>query len=245
VTTTAPAVPPTLPVAGYDVRTFHIPARTTAPAATFVLLHGVGLSHRFFSRLGRTLSDHGDVIAFDLPGYGPTRRPDRSLTVEDHAAVIATRLTAMGVGPVVVVGHSMGVQFAIELAPQHPELVSHVVLSGPVVDPSHRTLRAQALGLALDSPLEPPMTQLSVTVDYLRCGIRWFLTQAVVMRDYPTHVRIDDVTQPVLVLRGTKDPIASASGRADSPNSPMTAVPSKSPAPATTPHTQPPPRRRT
>jgi pimeloyl-ACP methyl ester carboxylesterase len=154
------------------------------------------------------LISHGDIIAFDLPGYGGTRRPDRNVTVEDHAALVAERLTAMGVGPVVVVGHSMGVQFAIELARQHPELVSHVVLSGPVVDPAHRTLRAQTLGLVRDSPLEPPRTQLSVTVDYLRCGIRWFLRQAEVMRNYPTLVAIDDVTRPVLVLRGANDPIA-------------------------------------
>jgi pimeloyl-ACP methyl ester carboxylesterase len=191
-----------------DVRTFRISSRTHTPGPTFVLLHGIGLSHRFFSRLGRRLSAHGDVIAFDLPGFGQTRRPDRTLAVEGHAAVIAERLITMGAAPVVVVGHSMGAQFAIELARRQPHLVDRLILSGPVTDPTHRTLRAQAIGLARDSPLEPPLTQLSVAMDYVRCGIRWFLRQAVIMRDYPSHLAIADVARPVLVLRGAHDPIA-------------------------------------
>jgi pimeloyl-ACP methyl ester carboxylesterase len=54
----------------------------------------------------------------------------------------------------------------------------------------------------------PLQTQAMVVGDYLRCGVRWFLAQSIVMRDYPTHLRVLGVTQPMLVIRGAHDPIA-------------------------------------
>ncbi|WP_404498377.1 alpha/beta fold hydrolase [Arthrobacter sp. GAS37] len=72
----------------------------------------------------------------------------------------------MGAGPVVVVGHSMGTQFATELAVRRPELVSHVVLIGPVVDSERRTVFRQSLALGLDSLLESSSGNAIVFTDY-------------------------------------------------------------------------------
>lgn len=194
-----------------ETRTYRIP--TTADderVPTYVLLHGIGLSHRFFSRLGRALAPSGNVVSFDLPGFGPTRRPDRQVTVEDHALIIRNHLDRHDTGPVVLVGHSMGAQFAIELARQDPTRISRVVLIGPVVDTAHRTLRAHTVRLVRDALLEPPRTQLVVLFDYIRCGIPWFAIQAAAMRDYPTRDRVADLVQPVLIIRGQHDPIAPA-----------------------------------
>lgn len=191
------------------IRTFRMAATVAGDdVPTFLLLHGIGLSHRFFTRLARILSDTGDVVSFDLPGFGASPKPDQQLRVEDYAELIGQHRATSRSGPVVVVGHSMGAQFAIELAVQNPELVSHVVLVGPVVDPARPTLRAQFLTLARDAPLEPLRTQVAVLYDYIRCGIPWFVTEAVAMRDYPSHLRIHGVTQPLLVIRGQHDPIA-------------------------------------
>lgn len=191
------------------IRTFRVEsARAGDEVPTFLLLHGVGLSHLAFSKLARILSRTGPVVSFDLPGFGCTPKPDAPLSVEDYAILIRQELTQKRIGPVVVVGHSMGVQFALELALQNPERVSHVVLVGPVVDPARRTLVAQFRALARDAVLEPPRTQLPVLYDYIRCGIPWFLTEATVMRDYPSHLRIQGLTQPLLVIRGQHDPIA-------------------------------------
>jgi pimeloyl-ACP methyl ester carboxylesterase len=191
-------------------RTLRVPSRAPTAGPTFVLLHGIGLSHRSFTGLARHLSASGDVVSFDLPGFGPTPRPRVALGVEDHAALVADRLRRAGVGPAVVLGHSMGAQFAVELARQDPAAVDRLVLVGPVVDSRKPTLTAQALSLARDSPLEPPATQAMVTFDYFRCGIPWFMSQALAMRDYPIERAIADVAQPVLVVRGEHDPIADA-----------------------------------
>jgi pimeloyl-ACP methyl ester carboxylesterase len=190
------------------LRTFSVPGPADGPV--FVLLHGIGLSHREFTRLARVLSHVGRVISFDLPGFGSSPTPSRNLSVQDHAAIVSRKLETLGLGPVVVVGHSMGVQTAVELARQSPAAVDRVVLIGPVVDPAKPTLRWQAAALMRDSPLEPPKTQAMVLSDYVRCSVPWFFAQAVVMRDYPLLRMVAEVAQPVLVIRGANDPIADA-----------------------------------
>lgn len=193
-----------------DTHTFRISYAGAGSAPTYLLLHGIGLSHREYTGLARILSQTGQVLSFDLPGFGSTQKPDRPLTVEDYATIIAEKLISRAVGPVITVGHSMGAQFAVELARQHPNLVTHVALIGPVVDANRRTLAAQGWGLLRDGPLERPATQLMVMHNYLRCGVSWFLTAARAMRDYPTHVRITDLTHPLVVIRGERDPIAKS-----------------------------------
>src|SRR5690554_2586342 len=174
----------------------------------FVLLHGIGMSHRYLERLHRELSTSGTVISFDLPGFGGTPKPHSAVTVEQYAELVGHALRRAGVTRCVVVGHSMGCQFAVELARQQPSLVSHAVLMGPVVDSRRRTVARQALALAIDSLGETPSANVIVFTDYLRCGPKWYLTELPEMMAYPTEERITDVVSPVLVLRGARDPVA-------------------------------------
>lgn len=179
-----------------------------AGARTFVLLHGIGMSHRYLARLHRALEAFGTVISFDLPGFGGTPRPPDPVTVERYAELIASALLRAGVTQCVVIGHSMGCQFAIELARQHPSLTTHAVLIGPVVDARRRTVWRQAAALSADFLVESPHTNAIVVTDYLRCGIRWYLAELEKMMDYPTERRIEDLSCPVLVMRGDRDPVA-------------------------------------
>jgi pimeloyl-ACP methyl ester carboxylesterase len=174
----------------------------------FVLLHGIGMSHRYHRRLQTVLAGHGDTHAIDLPGFGGTPNPDRQISVAEYAEIIAGTLEVIGAGPVVVVGHSMGTQFATELAVRRTELVSHVVLIGPVVDSERRTVLRQSLALGLDSLLESPSGNAIVFTDYARSGVRRYLTELPVMMSYDLEERLGKVDQPVLVARGSRDPIA-------------------------------------
>jgi pimeloyl-ACP methyl ester carboxylesterase len=129
--------------------------------------------------------------------------------VAEHAAFVAAVLADEGVQSCVVVGHSMGVQFAVELALQQPDLVSRVVLMGPVVDPARKSAAWHVLALTRDAVFsEKPSTNIVVFSDYFKAGLRWYLTQLPVMLNYPMEQRTREVTQPVLVLRGGRDPIA-------------------------------------
>ncbi|MBP1233675.1 pimeloyl-ACP methyl ester carboxylesterase [Arthrobacter sp. PvP102] len=184
--------------------------RPRADAPTFVLIHGIGVSHRYLVRLHHVLAGVADTISIDLPGFGSTPRPDRQLMVADQAAFIHDVLDQAGVGPRVLVGHSMGAQFVLEAALQRPEQVPHVVLMGPVVDVRRRTLPRQILALTKDALLhETPGSNALVFSDYLRCGPLWYLKELRVMMNYRTEERIRGLTTPVMILRGASDPIAT------------------------------------
>lgn len=176
---------------------------------TYLLLHGIGLSHRSFTGLAKALSASGDTIALDLPGFGATPRPKRPISVEEYAASIANVIERTGVGPVVVVGHSMGAQLALELAIVRPDLVDAVVLAGPVVDPRWDNVAVQGVLLAADAMTEPMATKLMAAHDYIRCGLPWYLAETREMLAYSTHDRIHLLQRPLLVIRGEYDTIAN------------------------------------
>lgn len=194
---------------GLTGRLYSSNAPLSADRPVYVLLHGIGVSHRYLARLHGELAKTAAVYSFDLPGFGGTPRPGRQVAVGEYAAFVATVLAERGVGSCIVVGHSMGVQFAVELALQEPGLVTRTVLMGPVVDPARRSAAWHALALTRDALFsEPPSTNAVVFTDYFRAGFRWYLTELPVMMEYPLDARVRGVAQPVLVLRGGRDPIA-------------------------------------
>ncbi|MEO8283120.1 MAG: alpha/beta hydrolase [Pseudarthrobacter sp.] len=182
---------------------------THAPRRTYVLLHGIGVSHRYLARLHHELALGADVYSIDLPGFGDAPRPSRQVPVGEYAAFVRAALSDAGVTSCVVIGHSMGTQHAVELALQEPGLVGGVVLMGPVVDPRRRSVARQALALTRDAMFSESLSANAIVfADYFRAGPRWYLTELPVMMQYPMEARIPGVTQPVLVLRGSKDPVA-------------------------------------
>ncbi len=189
-----------------------LPADVAPPAGVrpaYALLHGIGVSHRYLARLHRELAKDADVYSFDLPGFGASTRPRRQLQVTDFAAFVSGVLTEAGVRNIVPVGHSMGTQFAVELALREPDMVAGAVLMGPVVDSARKSVPAQALALTRDALFSESLTSNTIVFsDYFRAGPRWYLTELPVMMEYPLEERLAAVSQPVLVLRGTRDPIA-------------------------------------
>jgi pimeloyl-ACP methyl ester carboxylesterase len=187
-------------------------AAVPAPRApTFVLVHGIGTSHRYFARLHTELASLGDTVAVDLPGFGGVGKPGQRLSVADHARLLGAVFDQFGWSEVVVVGHSMGAEFVTELARVRPDLVSHLVLIGPVTDPRRATAVKQGLALARDTLREPMTGNLLVLADYIRCGPRWFFSQLRPMLDYRTDLAVRSVEAPTLVIRGGNDPVARAS----------------------------------
>lgn len=200
-----------VPGESLDVRVYSSGGpRKASTGPVFVLLHGIGMSHRYYSRLHSVLARQGETHSLDLPGFGAAAKPGRQLSVAEHAGAVAETLDTLGTGPVVVVGHSMGTQFATELAIIRPDLVSRVVLIGPVVDSARRTVLRQALALARDSFLESPALNGILLTDYLRTGPRWYLTELPIMMSYELENRLALVGQPVLVVRGSRDQIATS-----------------------------------
>jgi pimeloyl-ACP methyl ester carboxylesterase len=174
----------------------------------FVIVHGVGLSHRVYGRLARALSSHGTVLAIDLPGYGGTRRPGAPVSVEEYAAIAAIMLDLLKINSFIAVGHSMGAQIAVELGLLGDSRASGVIAIGPVVDSERRTILHQSIALARDSSREPFATNMMVLRDYLACGMRWYLSGVRAMLRYDIAARVPSLTVPLLVIRGDHDFIA-------------------------------------
>jgi pimeloyl-ACP methyl ester carboxylesterase len=193
-------------IAGMAFRS--ITTGTDSAGPTFVLVHGIGVSHRYLARLHDRLSACGTVHSIDLPGFGGLPKPKKAPSIAEMAGALADLLTELGVADAVLVGHSMGCQWVVELAAQRPDLARLVVIMGPVADSEHRTALAQSVALALDTLGEPPAANIAVLVDYVRCGPVWYSQQLPFMLGYRIEDRVEDLTMPVLVLRGGKDPIA-------------------------------------
>ncbi|MDY0908634.1 alpha/beta hydrolase [Microbacterium sp. CFBP9034] len=166
------------------------------------------MSHRYLARLHDALATRRAVFSIDLPGFGGLPKPGFDVDIAAMSRALGELIGTLHEGPVVLVGHSMGSQWVVETAVQRPDSVAHVVAMGPVADVSDRSLTGQAVALAVDSMREPPGINAIVFTDYLRCGVPWYLMQVRHMLTYPIEERVADLRVPLLVVRGSRDPIA-------------------------------------
>jgi pimeloyl-ACP methyl ester carboxylesterase len=193
--------------AGYDVVLTEAGERGR-PA--FVLVHGIGMSHRYYRPFTETLARDCHVLVPDLPGFGRSPRPARAPGVAEQADLVAALVESAGLVAPVLVGHSMGCQVVTEVLARHPGAGGAGVLIGPVVDEEARSPLRQAARLLRDGLHEPLRVNALITADYTRCGPRWYAATLPHMLGYRTEERIRDTAAPVLVVRGVKDPIAPA-----------------------------------
>ncbi|MHA7209180.1 alpha/beta fold hydrolase [Arthrobacter sp. MDT1-65] len=200
----------TVQVDGFTVRVRTTPGPDipAPPHSPYVLVHGLGMTHRYYDRLSTELAADAAVHSVDLPGYGPSPRPRSHLGIEGHAGLIVEALTALDIESCTFVGHSMGVQFVTAAALQAPTLAERLVLMGPVVDRKRRTVLQQAVSLGHDTFRESPSANVIVLSDYLRTGVRWYVRQLLPMLEYPLERAVEQLDRPVLVLRGGRDPVA-------------------------------------
>ncbi|MBD3940389.1 alpha/beta hydrolase [Microbacterium sp. NEAU-LLC] len=180
--------------------------RTGHGTPVYVLVHGIGMGRSVFGDLIRHLHD-GEVVAVDLPGYGEAPEPARVLTMERTADLLAAFLRERVGRPVVVVGHSMGAQVALEVAVRHAATVSHLVLVGPTVDPSARTAPRQLWRLLRDIAVESPRVIGRGTREYVRAGPRLRAKFRAMLVHRPEKV-LHRAQAPALVIRGEDDLVA-------------------------------------
>src|SRR4051794_30941443 len=125
-------------------------ARVGGRGRPVVLVHGLGVSSRYFVPLAERLVRRYAVLAPDLPGYGRSGTPDRALGIEALAEALRAWLDRAELPTASLVGNSVGCQVAVELAARSPERVERLVLVGPTMDPSAPTLLRQSVRLARD-----------------------------------------------------------------------------------------------
>lgn len=176
---------------------------------TMVLVHGLSVSHRYWRPTADRLRYQYDVWMPDLPGFGLSEKPQRSLTLPELASALADWMDVRKMGPTTLVGNSMGCQVIIELAVQRPDLVHKAVLTAPSIDPQRRSSLEQIWSGAQDLPYEPLKLLVIVFKDYLIAGpARTFRTLKFAVQD-PILTKLPKVRAPMLVVRGESDRVAS------------------------------------
>ena len=103
-------------------------ARPDAPK--LLLLHGWTASAdlNWFAAY-RMLAPRASFVTIDHRGHGRGLRTERPFALEAVADDAAAALEALGTGPVIAVGFSMGGPIALHLARRHPHLVDGLVLA--------------------------------------------------------------------------------------------------------------------
>ena len=102
-----------------------------------LLLHGLFLDHTTWDLVCDALPDGLRLIAPDLPGFGASEKPLPSrypYGIEALAEAVADLYAGLELGRACVVGQCLGGAVALELAARHPELVSRLVLVGPLCE---------------------------------------------------------------------------------------------------------------
>ena len=93
-----------------------------------VAIHALTTSYKTFVGIGERLAGRRPLFAPDLRGRGDSDKPAGPYGMAAHAADVAAAMRAIGIGPAVVMGHSMGAYVAAALAEAEPGLVAGVVL---------------------------------------------------------------------------------------------------------------------
>ena len=105
--------------------------------APVVMLHGTLGDQRYWAPQMAPLGERFRAIAPSLRHYwperwaGPTAAAPSGFTIAQHVADVAAFITALGAGPVRLVGHSRGGHIAFRVAEQYPALLHSLVLAEP------------------------------------------------------------------------------------------------------------------
>ncbi len=182
------------------------PAEPRHPAV--VLVHGQVISSLYMVPTARLLAPRLRVLAPDLPGFGRSAKPARTLSVPELADRLAAWMDAIGLPRAVLVANSLGCQVAVALAVRRPDLAAGLVLSGPTMDPAARRATAQILRWLRDWPHERPSLALAHLRDFALAGpVRTLRTFRFALADR-IETKLPRVRAPALVVRGGRDPIA-------------------------------------
>jgi pimeloyl-ACP methyl ester carboxylesterase len=180
----------------------------TDGAPVVVLVHGIGVSTRYFLPTAGRLAARCSVYAPDLPGFGRSGRLAGRPTVRRLADALDAWLDAAALGrPDAIVANSFGCQLVADLACRRPGCAARLVLAAPTVDPQARSLLRQAARLAVDVLYEPialwPIQAFDYTLHLAKSGPSSFVEM---VRD-PVEEKLARVQEPALVVRGTRDRI--------------------------------------
>lgn len=116
------------PVAVHGHRASYLTAGEPDGRPVLLLVHGLAGDKHTWDGVLEPLGQWAHVLAPDLPGHGEAEEAGGDCSIPGYAAYLRDLLRLLGVGPVTVVGHSLGGGVAMQLTYLFPGLVSRLVL---------------------------------------------------------------------------------------------------------------------
>ena len=123
-------------VEGYAVNYFHTGQTTLPPVVPdvskgrlFLYVHGAGSNGHFAHKMLDMLSANHSPLSFDFPGHGRSSGTESLKSVTAYSDFTYMLWKALGVRPVVIVGHSMGGAIALDLALRHADMLEGLALT--------------------------------------------------------------------------------------------------------------------
>lgn len=177
--------------------------------ATFVLVHGIGLSSQYLVPLGEELAEHGEVMILDLPGFGDLPHPPGALSIAGFARVVRAALELHGLKDPILVGHSMGAQIVVEMMARWHGY-DRAVLVGPPVNRHERTVPLVLARYLQSAVFERPNLAMVALRGYARTLTSWVISLMPALMTYKIEDRIREINprSTVLILHGEHDYIA-------------------------------------
>ncbi|MEU0092017.1 alpha/beta fold hydrolase [Kribbella sp. NPDC006257] len=148
-----------------------------------VVMHGLFGSGRNWMTAARRLASAHRVYAFDLRNHGTSPHVD-TMSYPEMAADVQETIADLGVGPVALIGHSMGGKTAMVTALQYPSVVERLVVvdAAPVTYPPAFTDYARAMRTADLSNVQRRADVEAQLVDAVdSAGTRAFLLQNLIL----------------------------------------------------------------
>ncbi|MFI8479552.1 alpha/beta fold hydrolase [Pseudomonas sp. NPDC078700] len=190
-----------------------------------VLVHGLGSSTRDWEYQIPALAAHYRVIALDVRGHGRSDKPQERYSIATFADDVASLIEHCKLGPVHLVGISMGGMIGFQLGVDRPELLASLTIinSGPEVKAKSardyveiakrwslsRLLSLETIGKALGKLLfpKPEQAELRAKIEqrWPQNDKRAYLSSLDAIIGWGVRERISRITCPTLVISGDRD----------------------------------------
>lgn len=195
-----------------------------------VFIHGWADSSIVWARALEEWAPRFRVVALDQPGHGGSAPVAPEAGVAGIAACLADALEALSLSDIRLVGHSLGGLVALRLTLDFPHLVERLVLvnpawSGRLPPPLPALLREPLVigAMKLNRPWrsalgwlperlrgqmsERQRAQLRRWQEFNHVAPEWLYHTVTLITSSDLRAELAGVTQPALVLAGTRDPL--------------------------------------
>jgi len=104
------------------------------PSLTFLFIHGLGENLRTWEKVEEQLTIPYRILLIDLPGHGQSPLQRRTNYSHDNLSRLLWKFVdEIGIGDLVIVGHSLGGNIALRMAAIRPEKIQGLFLLSPSV----------------------------------------------------------------------------------------------------------------